>query len=97
MKEKIAYQASVLFSIVAFILLVVNISLANANRSLQNDLSKRQADIMQGQSLSQLNQALVRQIAEFSLKYDDAQLRNVLTEQGITLNGEAAANAKSKN
>ncbi len=96
MKEKIAYQASVFCSIVAVVLLVVNISLANSNRSLQSDLSKRQSDIATGQALSQLNQALVRQIAEFSLKFDNSQLRNVLTEQGITLNGEDAA-AKTKN
>jgi hypothetical protein len=94
MKEKIAYQASLLFSIVAVVLLAVNISLANSNRSIQNDLSKRQADIASGQTLSQLNQGLVRAIAETSLKYDDSQLRNILTEQGITLKGDAAATAK---
>jgi uncharacterized Tic20 family protein len=90
MKEKLAYQIAVLFSIVAVILLVVNISLANSNRTKQNELGQRQSTIASGQALAQLNQGLVKAMAEASLKYDDSQLRELLTSQGITLKNEAA-------
>ncbi len=88
MKEKLAYQASVFFSVVAVVLLVVNVSLANVNRSKQNDIAKRQNDITSGQTLAQLNQGLVRAIADQSIKNNDSQLRDLLTSQGITLKNE---------
>jgi hypothetical protein len=94
MKYKLPYYASVLFSVVAIVLLVVNISLANANRAKQADLSQRQATITSGQSLAQLNQGLVQAMAEASLKNNDLQLRDLLTAQGISLKSDAAAAAK---
>ena len=97
MKEKIAYQAAVLFSVVAVVLLVVNISLANSNRAKQVELGERQTTIAQGQTLSQLNQALVKQIADTSIRNDDSQLHELLTSQGITLRGDAAAKPADKN
>jgi len=97
MKEKIAYQAAVLFSVVAVVLLVVNISLANSNRAKQVELGERQTTIAQGQTLSQLNQALVKQIADTSIRNDDSQLHELLTSQGITLKGDAAAKPADKN
>ena len=89
MKEKLAYQASVFFSVVAVVLLVVNISLANINRSKQNDVAQRQATINSGQTLAQLNQGLVRAIADQSIKNSDTQLRDLLTAQGISLKNES--------
>ncbi len=88
MKEKLPYWASVLLSAVAIVLLVVNISLANANRLKQADLSQRQTTITEGQSLAQFNQGLVQSLAETSLKNNDLQVRDLLTGQGITLKSE---------
>lgn len=93
MTDKIPYSASVLFSAVAIVLLVVNISLANENRAKQLDVAQRQSTITNGQALAQLNQGLVQAMAEASLKNNDLQLRDLLTAQGITLKNEAAATA----
>ena len=89
MNEKLAYQASVFFSVVAVVLLVVNISLANINRSKQNDVAQRQTTIASGQTLAQLNQGLVRAIADQSIKNNDSQLRDLLTSQGISLKNDS--------
>jgi hypothetical protein len=94
MKEKLAYQASVFFSVVAVVLLVVNISLANINRAKQNDVAQRQSTIASGQTLAQLNQGLVRAIADQSIKNNDSQLRDLLTSQGISLKNDTTKTDK---
>ena len=96
MKEKLPYWASVLLSTVAIVLLVVNISLANANRTKQVELSQRQTTITEGQSLAQFNQGLVQALAETSLKNSDLQVRDLLTSQGITLKSEQAPASDAK-
>ncbi|MFA4993918.1 MAG: hypothetical protein WC521_01240 [Bdellovibrionales bacterium] len=90
MNEKLVYQASVLFSALAVVLLVVNVSLASINRSKQNDVAQRQSTIVSGQTLAQLNQGLVRAIAETSLKNNDLQLRDLLSSQGISLKNDSS-------
>jgi predicted Zn-dependent protease len=90
MDEKLTYWGSVIFSALALVLIVVNISLSNANRALQADVSQRQATINGGQALSQLNQSLVQALAEASVKDNNTQLRDLLSTQGITLKNAAA-------
>jgi hypothetical protein len=94
MNEKLAYQASVFFSVIAVVLLVVNISLANINRAKQAEVGQRQASIASGQTLSQLNQGLVKAIADMAIKNNDTQLHDLLTSQGITLKTDAAKTDK---
>ena len=93
MKEKLPYWASVILSAFALVLLVVNITVANANRAKQQELAQGQSKIASGQTLAQLNQGLVQAIAEASLKNNDLQLRDLLTMQGITLKAEQAPKA----
>ncbi len=90
MKEKASYSASIIFSMVALILLIVNIYLTVVVRNNQSDLGERQAQIAGGQTLSQLNQNLVRAMAESSVKHNDAALRELLASQGITMKTEPA-------
>jgi hypothetical protein len=95
MNEKIPYWGSVLFSAVALFLLLVNIMIADVNRMSQYAISERQNTIAGGQTLNQVNQALIQMMAEASLKDNDTQLHDLLTAQGITLKNEAPAPAKS--
>ena len=88
MSEKLPYWGSVALSSLALVLLVADISLANANRALQIDVSQRQSAVANGQTLNQLNQGLVQALAEASIKNNNTQLRELLSSQGITLHAE---------
>jgi hypothetical protein len=93
-KECIPYWATVLFSAVALVMLVVNISFSSAIRAKQSDISQRQSAISSAQALVQLDQGLMRAIAEVSQKNNDSQLRAVLEAQGVSLGEKPALNAK---
>ena len=88
MVEKLSYWASLLLGSIAVVLLVVNVSVANANRTLQADVAQRQNIINSGQTLSQINQGLVQAMAEAALKNNNTQLRDLLSTQGVTLKSE---------
>ena len=88
MDEKLAYWGSVLLSALALVLIVSNISLSNANRTAQQDVSQRQAALTEGQQSGQFNQNLVQILAEAAYKNNNLQLRDLLATQGITLKNE---------
>jgi hypothetical protein len=90
MDEKLSYWASVIFSAIALVLVIVNISISNINRAAQTDVAQRQATISGGQTLSQLNQNLVQALAEAAFKNNNLQLRDLLATQGITVKSEPA-------
>ena len=89
MDTRLPYWGSVIFSILALILLVVNVSLANANHAAQTETQQRQATISGGQAFSQLNQSLVQAMADASIKNNDTQMRDLLAAQGITIKENA--------
>lgn len=95
MNEKLPYCGAVLFSSIALVLLVINVSLATVNRAAQMEINQRQATLAAGQQLSQLNQGLVQMMAEAAIKNNNTKLRDLLTAQGITLKSEPASVAKS--
>ena len=95
MGDKLAYWIATFVSAVALILLVINVTLALGNRSLQAEVSSRQATLNAGQGYSQLNQSLVQALAEASVKSGDSQIRGLLASQGITVTVNAAADAAS--
>jgi hypothetical protein len=92
MDEKLPYWGSVLLSAVAVILVLVNITFSNSNRTLQQEVSQRQASLTSGQQLAQLNQSLIQALAEAASK-NNTQIRDLLSSQGITLKSDAAAAA----
>ena len=89
MNVKLSYWVSVVFGALSLILVVVNISLASSNRSMQSDLSQRASALTAGNSFNQLNQGLVQALAEAAVKNNDQQARELLSSQGITLKSEA--------
>jgi galactitol-specific phosphotransferase system IIC component len=91
MGAKLAYWGSVIFSGIALILIIANIAMSNANRTMQADVAQRQQTIATGQTLSNLNQSLVQALAEAAYKNSNTQLRDLLMMQGITVKSEAAA------
>jgi hypothetical protein len=95
MDSKLAYWGSVIFSAIALVLVIMNISLSNANRTLQTSVVQRQSTVAGGQTLSQLNQSIIQALAEMSYKNNNVQLRDLLAAQGITVKANDAAAASS--
>ena len=85
MDDKIAYWASVIFSALALLLLVLNVGLVNGNRNLQAEVNQRQLAINNGVKFGQLNQSLVQALADASIKENDKDIRDLLSAQGITI------------
>lgn len=95
MNVKLSYWAAVIFSALSLILLVVDISLASANRARQAEVAARQGAIMEGQALGQVNQGVVQALAEATIKSNDLALRDLLVSQGITLKTDAKSDEKA--
>jgi hypothetical protein len=93
MDDKITYWATIAFSALGLLLLILNISLVNNNRHMQEEIGQKQAIIARANSVSQANQGLVQAIAEIALKSNDTAARDLLNSQGITLKAPAPAAA----
>jgi len=93
MNEKFLYWSSVMLGLAALVFLVTDIALFSGNRSLQTKISDRQTEIGRGTGLSQVNQALVQLLADASVKNNDAEIRTLLADQGITVKPTAVAKA----
>jgi hypothetical protein len=92
MDEKTTYWASVILGALALVLLVINISVMNGNRRMQEDIGQRQSAINSGATLNQVNKGLVQALADISVKNSDTEARDLLAAQGITI----GANAKGE-
>jgi hypothetical protein len=88
MDTRLPYWGSIIFSTIALILLVINVSMANTNRNMQVDIQTRQSIINGGQTFNQLNQGLIQAIAEAATKGGDTQMRDLLSAQGIQVKTE---------
>jgi heme exporter protein D len=90
MDEKTIYWAAVTMSALALLLLVINMSMFNSNKQLQEEVTQRQAVINDSIPRSQINKGLVQALAGIAVK-GDTDARSLLAEQGITLNTPAPA------
>lgn len=75
----------VVLAAVPLLLTFVDFVLARGNQSLQAELARRQHLIAEGAQIAHANQLLVRQIAVTAIKDKDAQLRDLLSRNGITV------------
>lgn len=83
------YWALVGMSAIALVLVVVNLILGQSIRSVQAEVNQRQQFINQSIRLNQINQELIRLIAQTAIKDNDSKLHDVLTRNGITVNVSA--------
>ena len=88
MNEKLLYKGTLVCCALTLILLITEVLLVTSNRKAQAELERHKQAITQGQTLNQLNQGLVRVMAEAALKNNNMQLRALLSSQGITLKTE---------
>ena len=88
--------------VIALLASLANIGLVRSNRALQADANGRGQLIQQSVQLQALYQDIVKAIADLSVRNKDEALRDVLTQEGITVSinpptdGTGAPAAKGK-
>lgn len=85
MLKKSEYLILLIVSIVFAVLILSNVFFERSNRSFQNNLAQRQAYIQQSVQLEGLYVEIIKAIAELSERSEDRDLRQVLTNQGMTI------------
>jgi hypothetical protein len=76
---------------ITLILVVVYIVLIQNNRSVQAEINQRQQFINQSIQLGRINDALIRAIAASAVNNKDDKLRDLLAQNGITINPTTGA------
>ena len=85
------YRLLVALSGIALILVVVYIVLIQDNRSVQAGINQRQQFINQSIQLGRVNDALIRALAATAVSNKDDKLRDLLAQNGITINPTTGA------
>ena len=91
------YWVAVGLSGLTLALVVVYIVLVQDNRTVQIQVNQRQQFINQSAQLSRVNEALIRALATATVNNKDDKLRDLLAQNGITINatGEAVPSAST--
>ena len=85
------YRLLVALSGITLVLVVVYIVLTQDNRSVQTEINQRQQFINQGIRLGRINDALIHILATTAVSNNDDKLRDLLEQNGITINPATGA------
>ena len=85
------YRLSVALSGITLILVIVYIVLFQDNRTVQSEINQRQQFINQSIQLGRINDALIRALATTAVSNNDDKLRDLLAQNGITINPTTGA------
>ena len=85
------YRLLVALSGVTLILVVAYIVVIQDNRSVQAEVNQRQQFINQSIQLGRINDALIRALAATAVSNKDDKLRDLLAQNGITINPTTGA------
>ena len=80
------YWVTVVISTLTLVLVAAYIVLVQDNRAVQTDVNRRQQFINQSIQFGRVNEALVRALAAAAVSNKDDKLRDLLAENGITIN-----------
>ena len=80
------YWMTVGLAAAAGALVVAYIILVQDNRTVQADVNRRQQFINQSLQLGRINEALIRALAAAAVSNKDDKLRDLLADNGITIN-----------
>jgi hypothetical protein len=91
------YWMTVGLSAATAVLVVAYIILVQDNRTVQADVNRRQQFINQSIQLGRINEALIRTLATAAVSNKDDKLRDLLADNGITINasGEPVPSAST--
>ena len=85
------YRLLVALSGITLVLVVVYIVLTQDNRSVQTEINQRQQFINQSIRLGRVNDALIHILATTAVSNNDDKLRDLLAQNGITINPTTGA------
>ena len=85
------YRLLVALSGITVALVVAYIVLNQDNRSVQAEVNQRQQFINQSIQLGRINDALIRALAAAAVEHNDDKLRELLAQNGITINPTTGA------
>jgi hypothetical protein len=85
------YRLLVALSGITLVLVVAYIVLNQDNRSIQAEINQRQQFINQSIQLGRVNDALIRALATTAFSNKDDKLRDLLAQNGITINPTTGA------
>lgn len=85
------HRLLVALSGITLVLVVVYIVLTQDNRSVQTEINQRQQFINQGIRLGRINDALIHILATTAVSNNDDKLRDLLAQNGITINPATGA------
>ena len=88
------YWVTVGLSGVTLVLVVAYIILAQDNRTIQAEVNQRQQFINQSIQLGRINDTLIRALAASAVDNNDDKLRELLAQNGITINPATGAPEK---
>ena len=77
----------------ALVLVVVNMAMVHGNRDMQARADRRAQYVQQSVQLQGPYRGIIKTIANLSVRDKDETLRNVLTQEGITVSVNAPAPA----
>ena len=76
---------------IALLLAIVNMVVFSQNRAAQAEVGGRSQYIQQAAQLEPLYREMVKALADLAVRNNDAELRDMLTKQGITLTASPPA------
>ena len=85
------HRLLVALSGITLVLVVVYIVLTQDNRSVQTEINQRQQFINQSIRLGRINDALIHTLATTAVSNNDDKLRDLLAQNGITINPATGA------
>jgi hypothetical protein len=85
------YRLLVALSGITLVLVVVYIVLTQDNRSVQTEINQRQQFINQSIRLGRVDDALIHILATTAVSNNDDKLRDLLAQNGITINPTTGA------
>ena len=88
------YWVTVGLSGVTLVLVVAYIILAQDNRTIQAEVNQRQQFINQSIQLGRINDTLIRALAAAAVENNDDKLRELLAQNGISINPTTGAPEK---
>jgi len=80
-----AYWASVGLGALTIVLVVANFFVLSSNQSIQAEANQRQQFINQSAQLRRADDLLIRALAQAAVNAKDDKLRDLLTQQGVTM------------
>ena len=85
------YRVVLALSGITFILVIVYLFVAQQNRAVQAEVNQRQQFINQSIQFNRVNDALIRALAAAAVSEKDDKLRNLLAQNGITIDPKTGA------